>query len=112
MYSTWKPTAAGTLSIIGGAWAIFTGLVALRRGEVVVRLMWHWRWEVVGVAGLVLGIVAVVGGIFALRRSSWGLALAGAICALYPPHTAVLGILAIIFVSLSKAEFDHPAPKQ
>jgi hypothetical protein len=110
--ATWKPTAAGVLSIVAGALAVLTGLGALRRGEFVGRLLWHWRFEVVGIVGLVLGIVAIIGGIFALRRSTWGLALAGSICALYPPHTAVLGILSVIFVSLAKSEFDRPASRQ
>lgn len=107
--ATWKPTAAGVLSIVAGGLAVLTGLGALRRGEFVGRLLWHWRFEVVGVLGLVLGVIAIIGGIFALRRSTWGLALAGSICALYPPHTAVLGILSIVFVSLAKGEFDYPA---
>ena len=51
-------------------------------------------------------MVAVIVGTFALRRRTWGLALAGAICALFPPHVALLGILAIIFVALSKDEFS------
>ena len=33
---------------------------------------------------LVLGIIAILGGIYALRRRIWGLALAGSICALSP----------------------------
>jgi hypothetical protein len=38
------------------------------------------------------------------RPSIWGLALVGAICALFPPYVAVLGIPAIIFVYLSKSD--------
>jgi hypothetical protein len=30
---------------------------------------------------------------------------------LFPPHVAILGILAIIFVALSKCEFDQSAAK-
>jgi hypothetical protein len=51
---------------------------------------------------LVLGIVAIIGGISAIRRKSFGLSLAGAICAL---PSGILGVLAIIFVSLGKREF-------
>ncbi|MGB3479983.1 MAG: hypothetical protein WBB67_12595, partial [bacterium] len=58
---------------------------------------------IVGVPILVLGIIAIVGGISAIRRKSFGLSLAGAICAL---PSNILGILAIIFVSLSKKEFE------
>jgi len=38
------------------------------------------------------------------RPNIWGLALVGAICALFPPYVAVLGIPAIIFVYLSKSD--------
>ena len=50
----------------------------------------------------VLGIVAIIGGISAIRRKSFGLALAGAICAL---PSVILGILAVILVALGKREF-------
>ena len=59
---------------------------------------------VVGIVLLVLGIWAVVGGISALRRFSFGLAVTGALCAFLPVN--VLGLLALVFVSLSSAEFS------
>jgi hypothetical protein len=59
---------------------------------------------VIGIILGVLGIVAIAGGISAIRRSSFGLSLAGAICAFIPFN--LLGLLAIIFVSLSKKEFE------
>jgi hypothetical protein len=49
-----------------------------------------------------LGIFAIIGGVSAIRRKSFGVSLAGAICAL---PSVILGILAVIFVSLSKREF-------
>ena len=52
---------------------------------------------------LVLGIIAIAGGVSAIRRRSFGLSLAGAICALIPLNP--LGLLAVIFVSLGKREF-------
>jgi len=59
-------------------------------------------WIVIGGLILVLGIIAIAGGFSAIRRKSFGLALAGAICAL---PSVILGILAVIFVSLGKREF-------
>jgi hypothetical protein len=109
MTKTWKPTVAGILSILAGAASLLIGVGSLARGALVGRLMWHWRWEVLAVLALALGIVAIIGGIAALRRQAWGLALAGAICALFPPHLSVLGILAIIFISLAKPEFGQSA---
>jgi len=58
---------------------------------------------IIGVSFIVLGIIAVVGGVAAAKRSSFGLALAGAICAL---PSGTLGVLAVIFVSLAKGEFE------
>jgi hypothetical protein len=59
---------------------------------------------IIGVPFIIaLGIVAIVGGVSALRRTNFGLSLAGAICAL---PSGILGILAVIFVSLSKGEFE------
>jgi hypothetical protein len=59
---------------------------------------------VIGGLLLVLGIIAILGGVSAVRRRSFGPSLAGAICALIPLN--LLGLLAVIFVSLSKKEFE------
>jgi hypothetical protein len=64
------------------------------------------RWLIVGGCLGVLGIVAVVGGISAIRRKSVGLSLAGAICAL---PSVFVGILAVIFVGLGEREFGAKA---
>jgi len=60
---------------------------------------------IIGIVSLVFGIISLVGGIQAIRRKAWGLALAGSILAI--PASAVLGILATIFVSLGKQEFTQ-----
>ena len=73
---TWKPTAAGTLSIIAGALGLLISLVAARRGELTSRLLFHMGLEIIAILGIIFGIIAIVGGIFAIRRQVWGLALA------------------------------------
>jgi len=103
MEETWKPTAAGILCIIAGAIAMIAGIVI----AVVGSIGWFFGipWiSAIGAPSIILGIIAIVGGIYALQRRIWGLALAGSICAVLPPVT-ILGILAIIFVSLGKGEF-------
>jgi hypothetical protein len=50
----------------------------------------------------VLGVLAIAGGIHAIRRKSVGMSLAGAISALL---SGLFGILAIIFIALGKREF-------
>ncbi len=57
---------------------------------------------------VILGILAIIGGIFALRRKIWGLALTGAIAGTFVFFPC--GIPAIIFVSLGKQEFVLPVP--
>jgi len=105
METTWKPTTAGILSIIAGAIGVISGIrVAVFGG--IIGTFFGMAWlGAFGIPLIILGVVALVGGIYALRRRVWGLALAGSICALIGPW-AILGILAIIFVSLGKGEFE------
>jgi hypothetical protein len=107
---TWKPTTAGILGIIAGALAIIFAFAMFHRHEVIGLLSHGGRWRVWGVIALLMGIMSIIGGVFALMRKAWGAALAGAITALYP--YGIFGILAIIFVALSKGEFSQPAAKE
>jgi len=105
MEKTWKPTTAGILCIIAGSIAVLAGIVVALPGLFVggfFGLPWPGLF---GIPSLIFGILAIVGGIFALKRQVWGLALTGSICALFGPWV-ILGLLAIIFVSLGKGEFD------
>jgi len=108
MEKTWKPTTAGILSIIAGVIELLVGLgfaIGLGLlGSLGGLLPAGGILAVLAVPIIIIGIIALVGGIYALRRRVWGLALAGAICSLFGPWV-LLGILAIIFVSLGKGEF-------
>jgi hypothetical protein len=117
-------TAGGVLSIVGGTFEMIFGAVitALTMKGVIPGVFrpfppmpWSGeRFEIhimpsftyLGVPLLVLGIVAIVGGVSALRRKSFGLSLAGAICAVPTFILGILGILSVIFVALSKREFE------
>jgi hypothetical protein len=114
-------TAGGILSIVAGALQMIFGVLVV--GLVIAFTIWDrlayfplpWmpdgRFElllvptigIVAVPVLILGIVAVIGGVYALKRKSFGMALAGAICAL---PAVILGILAIAFVALSRKELE------
>ena len=95
--------AGGILTIIGGI-IIVVGVFIATGGP----------WALIPVpagppAGAVGGfiavaVVAIIGGIYARRGRMWGLALAGAICAMFP--AVPLGVLAIIFISIAKREFE------
>lgn len=118
---TWAPTTAGILEIIEGTFSVFAFLGLLIASIVVgTGSAWAGITEndfaplAVGTVAGILGVIAVVvlamaileliGGIMALRRKNWGLSLAGAIAAAIPGN--ILGILAIIFLAISKDEFD------
>ena len=116
-------TAGGVLSIIGGVLELVGGGIVLGIGiENIIGgpfwfipdIPWFPGREIVagvlpaiiiivGILILALGATGVAGGISALNRKSFGLSLAGSICIL---PTVILGILAIIFVSVSKREFE------
>jgi len=95
--STWKPTVAGILDIIAGIIGVIGGL------DLVTFPLWE-EDVAIGVVFFAFGVIATIGGLCALRRRAWGLALTGAIFALWPGFL-ILGILAIVWTAQSKGEF-------
>ena len=106
MLRIWKSMAAGIMSIIAGMIGIGGGAIVSLMGDFVSESGGLLGFEPFGVPTIILGIVAVVGGVFALRRRVWWLAITGAIFAI--PCMPVLGTLAIIFVALADQEFVSP----
>jgi len=116
MKKAWKPPTAGIMTIIAGGMGIGVGAYINVFSEVIGELagvselvelgeligfLATFGWAVIG-----LGIVALIGGIFALKKKLWGLALAGAICATpMIPVGTTLGILSIVFLAKGKKEF-------
>ena len=118
--NTWKPTVAGILEIIDGAFSIM-GFLVLLIGGLVLSTGASWAgisnsdFEpltagavgailiVLSIVVLALAILELVGGISALQRKRWGLSLAGSIAAAIPGN--LMGLLAVIFLAMSKDEF-------
>jgi len=124
-------TAGGVLSILAGISEIISGVIIAVFLTDLAWFFWYWLpmqshrevWNgyirdftwvsfptvpiwakiIIGILIVAAGIIAVVGGISAIRRYRFGLSLAGAICAL---PLAPFGILAVIFISVSKREFE------
>jgi hypothetical protein len=96
MERTWKPKAAGILCIIAGIISLIPAtIVGVFFG------LWSPVSDEIGliffaplIPLLLFGIIQIVGGIYALRRRRWGLALVGSICC----TLAGLGLLALFFV--------------
>ena len=119
MERTGKPIAAGILNIITGVLGI-VGAIGMFIGFSFITNIWkisgvEFRFipfpqfienVILGLAipSLIIAILALVGGIFAVQRKQWGLSLAGSIAAiltLFP-----LGIASTVLTSISKDEFE------
>lgn len=97
MGRTWKPTTAGILCIIAGAICVVPGMAV----ALFFAFMGIGWLSAMGAPLVILGIIAIVGGIYGLRRRRWGLALAGSICALIGGGFGIVGTLGILaFIAL------------
>ncbi len=117
---TWQPVTAGVLNIITGglqaivALGLIVGIILIGSLDMSGFIDPADLPFVIPVLQLVLGIgvvftivsavIPIIGGVFALQRRKWGWALAGSIIAIFA--NLILGVLATIFVSLSKDEFE------
>jgi hypothetical protein len=108
---TWKTRTAGILAILAGLgsvvqwiWVAVLEILADNLGGIVAA-----AFAVV----IAVGIVAIVGGVFALKRRRWRLALAGSICAIFSIiwipilGNVPLAIAAIVLVVLGRSEFEQ-----
>jgi hypothetical protein len=116
---TWKTRAAGVLAIVSGVLGV-TEWVTVAVLEVL-ALGWLPMGSLEGLGAIVAaaftiaiatGIVAIVGGVFALKKRRWRLALAGSICAIFSVIfvpvllNLPLAIAAIVLVVLGRSEFE------
>jgi len=118
MEKTWMPKVAGIVDIVAGSFGLFFSfMMALWFAffsiflpfdaaefhdfpmSIMAIIMIPWA-----IFMLIAGILAIAGGIYALKRKRWGLALAGSIGAFF--GSSPLGVAAIIFTALSKSEFE------
>ena len=107
MGKTVKPLIAGWLDIIAGVvWLLAAGFAVLVAigfsvGFGAPHGIYLLRFWIVLVVLAVIGLMDIVGGICAIRRRRWFLALIGSITAI----PVGLGIAALILMLLSKDEF-------
>ncbi len=112
MEKTWKPMVAGILDIVTGAFALLS-VIGLAIGIVVIgsevvgpgvpdfvtTILW-----ILAIPFLIIGVLAIIGGIYSIQRKKWGIALAGTIASTV--FWFFVGIPAIVFISQSKDEFE------
>jgi len=113
MQKEWKATSGGIMCLIAGAWGVMSGVILAfitsNYPTVWIRLSPMETLVINRLApfGIALGLVAILGGVYALKRRRWGLALAGAICAAMIPPPLFLGVLAIVFIAVGREEFKE-----
>jgi hypothetical protein len=113
----WMPVVAGILTLIAGVTkllaflgvliaVIFMPASAYSSLDNAPHMMWSANWMIaIMVPLLVLGVLAVIGGVYMLQRRMWGMALVGGIAALIP--NSLLGIAAVVLIAISKDQFDY-----
>ena len=120
MEKTWKPTVAGILDIVSGAVgliAVFGLLIAIVitggfyiPGTEQIPKFVPSLLTGIAVPLAILLILSLVGGIYAVQRKKWGLALAGSISAIFASIPLLgglpVGITATVLTALSKNEFE------
>jgi len=112
MEKTWKPMVAGILNIVTGAFALLSvigllisivvigsDLVGPEVPDFVAVILW-----IIAIPFFVIGVLAIIGGIYSLQRKMWGLALAGAVASTV--YWFFVGIPTIVFIAQSKDEFE------
>jgi hypothetical protein len=108
---TAMPTVVGIFNIIVGAFCLL-GVLALIVAAAVAMpfvrdftLLPAFVITLIAIPVLVIGVLSVVGGMYALQRRNWGWVLAGSIASALVSH--LFGIVAIVLTALSKNEFNQ-----
>ena len=86
----WMPVTAGTLSIIAGVIQVLVGLAIIGLGAELAERRGLEGLGVIGLPFLILGIVAIIGGVFSAVLRAWPMALIGAIAGAVMPIVALL----------------------
>jgi hypothetical protein len=117
MEKTGKPIAGGILNIVTGALGLLSFIGLMIALAVVTEGVFQLGLEfvpgiwvaptvliIVAIFSIIFGILALIGGIYAVQRKKWGLALAGSIIAIL--GILPLGIVSTILIATSKDEFE------
>jgi predicted nucleic acid-binding Zn ribbon protein len=99
------PLIGGILIIIGGVIELIAGAALAAGGSALLDITFGGSGFLVacGIIYAIVGLVAILGGIFAIQRRSFGLAIVGGIFAL--GGYFIPGLIGLILVAVSRDEF-------
>ena len=119
MKKTSLPIVAGILDIIAGIISLLA-FIGLLIASIVTGGICHGWWPSIpwtpgidigfavfgfsALISLIVGSLALTGGIFALQRKHWNLVLAGSVSAIFPAF--IFGVTAVILTVISQKEFE------
>jgi len=119
------PKKKTVMPVIGGVLILIAGIMGLAAGGILLAIdldeldqyglnvagdMLEDIMTVCGIIFLILGILAVLGGLFGVMRKHWGLAILGGVVGLFVLGPWMLGslfaLIGLILVAVSKGEFE------
>ena len=100
---TAKPVVGGVLIILGGIIDLFFGIPLATMGTAFAGIPFFptSMLLICGVIWIILGLIGIIGGIFAIKRKKFGLAIIGGVLTIYTG----LSLIGLILVAISKDEF-------
>ncbi|HEX7392236.1 MAG TPA: zinc ribbon domain-containing protein [Thermoplasmata archaeon] len=115
-----KPTAGGVLILVAGILALANGVLYLfldisdfgtipTLPEGITEADIEGIMRACGAVMIIFGAIAILGGVFALQRKHFGLAVAGGIMGMLGigfSFGALLGLVGLILVAISRREFQ------
>jgi predicted nucleic acid-binding Zn ribbon protein len=103
---TAMPLIGGILILIGGVIELIIGAILAVGGTALIDITFGGSGLLVacGIIIAIVGIVAIMGGIFAIQRRNFGLAIVGGVLAL--GGYFIPGLIGLILIAVSKDEFQ------
>ena len=113
MLTQTNPTAIArtTTPVIGGILSIVSASISLLFVVLFSFISpgsWFLAFGGLWIALLGAGILAIIGGILAIKRKEWLLSLIGVIASIFS-FVGLLGVIATVLVAISKKQFNNPS---
>ena len=97
---TWKPIAAGVLMLLLGLYGLARGVFKMASGNYFFASYFGLLGlEMPGIILVITSIICMVGAIYAMRRSIWDVAFAGAVFSLFSSWPLAIVVMVLLWRS-------------